>query len=145
LDVLHDQHGILLCLHDTTELDYTGLTSLSDQLGPIGSGNRRGWRCHTSLFVRPGVPDVLGLAHQLLHVRAAEPAGETRAAKRARQSRESLLWLRAVEAVQDRWAAATRPSRRGQPPRPFPADLRVVDVCDRGADIFGFLDKEDEL
>jgi hypothetical protein len=145
LDVLRDQHGTILCVHDTTELDYTGLTSLSDQLGPIGSGNHRGWLCHTSLFVRPDGPDVLGLAHQLLHVREPEPEGETRAAKRARQSRESLLWLRAVEAVQTRWTAATRPARRGQPPRPFPADLRVVDVCDRGADLFEFLDKEDEL
>ena len=145
LDVLRDQQGILLCLHDTTELDYTGLTSLAEQLGPIGSGNHRGWLCHTSLFVRPGDQRVLGLGHQILHIREPEPEGETRADKRARQSRESLLWLRAVEAVQARWTAATRPSRRGQPPRPFPADLRVVDVCDRGADIFEFLDKEDAL
>jgi hypothetical protein len=145
LDLLHDQHGPLLCLHDTTELDYSGHASLAAQLGPIGNGHGRGWLCHSSLFVRPSDRRVLGLGQQLLHVRAAVPPGETAAAKRDRKSRESLLWSAAVEAVQRRWEAAQQPPRRGQPPRPFPADLLVVDVCDRGADIFEFLDKEEVL
>lgn len=108
VDLLRGQRGAILCLHDTTELDYSGLGPPSGQLGPIGNGGRRGWLCLTSLFVRPGDRRVPGLGQQRLHVREPVPAGETRAAKRARASREGLLWLQAAAAV------AGGPARRGR-------------------------------
>jgi len=109
--------GVVLLLHDTTELDYSGLSIA--ELGPIGNGGGRGYLCHNSLAVDPARKEVLGLAHQILHRRVAVGKKEGVKAKRERKSRESRLWSRAVEAL------AT------------PADAQVVDVADRGADLFG--------
>jgi hypothetical protein len=120
--------GPVLILHDTTELDYSGLKSISD-LGPIGNGHGRGFLCHNSLAVDPHRREVLGLAHQILHRRVPAPPHESVKAKRERASRESRLWSNAVEAI-------------------GPADPKgtpVVDVADRGADLFEFLAAEDTL
>jgi hypothetical protein len=117
---------LLLVLHDTTELDYTGKTSLADQLGPIGDGGGRGYECHNSLAVDPASGEVLGLANQILHHRAEPPRGETPAQRREREDRESRLWVRGSAAV-------------GAPP----PGRRWVDVADRGADTFEFLAHEE--
>jgi hypothetical protein len=139
---LRAHHGVVLELHDTTELDFSSRHTLRDQLGPIGNGRGRGFLCHQSLAVVPGLRQVLGLTNQILHLREPVPPGETVAAKRERESRESRLWVEAVQASHDR--------RHGRPPyserpAPLPADLLLVDVCDRGADTFEFLKKEAEL
>ena len=46
--------GVVLILHDATELDYTAKTRLHGQLGQIGIGQGRqyGYICHNSLAVR---------------------------------------------------------------------------------------------
>jgi hypothetical protein len=116
----------VLVLHDTTELDYTSITSLRDQLGPIGDGGGRGYECHNSLAVLASSGEILGLANQILHHRAEAPKDEPVAVKREREDRESLLWLKGSQAV----GAA-------------PAPCQWVDICDRGADTFEFLDFED--
>jgi len=113
---------IVLLIHDTTELDYSGLHSLAAELGEIGNGSRRGYLCHNSLAVDPQKREVLGLANQLLHCREPVPPQESVAAKRIRESRESRLWTRAVEAI-----------------GVVASDKTCVDVCDRGADAFEFL------
>jgi hypothetical protein len=115
--------GVVLILHDTTTLDYSGLSI--PELGPLGNGNGRGYLCHNSLAVDPERKEVLGLAHQILHRRVPTPAHEGVKAKRQRSSRESRLWSQAVLAL-------------GTPP----TGARVVDVADRGADIFEFLATE---
>jgi hypothetical protein len=115
-----------LVIHDTTELDYTSRTMLRDQLGQIGDGGGRGYECHNSLAVVAETRELLGLANQILHHRADVPKRESVAAKREREDRESLLWLRGSQSV-------------GYPP----AGRQWVDVCDRGADTFEFLDDED--
>jgi len=117
--------GVVLLLHDTTELDYSGLSI--PELGPIGNGGGRGYLCHNSLAVDPARKEVLGLAHQILHRRVAVGKKEGVKAKRERKTRESRLWSRAVEALKT------------------PADAHVVDVADRGADIFEFLATEKKL
>jgi hypothetical protein len=119
------RHGppVVLFVHDTTELDYSGQQTLA--LGPIGNGGGRGYECHHSLAVDPERRCLLGLAHQILHTRARPPADEGVAAKRGRADRESRLWVRAVQAI-----------------GPAPADRLWVDVCDRGADTFEFLEYE---
>jgi Transposase DNA-binding len=116
--------GVVLFVHDSTELDYTGKKSLKD-LGQIGKGTRRGYICHNSLAVGAATGEVLGLANQILHRRADVPKNETEAAKRERESRESLLWVHARDAI-----------------GPAPTQSTWVDVCDRGADTFEFLDSE---
>jgi hypothetical protein len=118
--------GVVLLLHDTTELDYSGLSIA--QLGPIGNGHGRGYLCHNTLAVDPRRREALGLASQILHARVPVPAGETVKAKRQRQSRESRLWSRAVQAI-----------------GPVPAGVQCVDVADRGADLFEFLATEQQL
>lgn len=118
--------GTVLVLHDTTELDYTSHDSLKEQLGPIGDGRGRGYECHHSLAVVAETGDVLGLASQILHRRAEPPENEGVAASREREDRESLLWLKGSQAV-----------------GPVPEGCCGIDVCDRGADTFEFLDYED--
>jgi len=118
--------GVVLLLHDTTELDYSGLSIA--ELGPIGNGGGRGYLCHNTLAVTPERREVLGLAHQILHRRVPVPPGEGVKAKRQRASRESRLWSRAVLAL-----------------GPAPAGVQWVDVADRGADLFEFLATEHQL
>lgn len=111
----------VLVIHDSTELDFTTHKSL-DHLGQIGSGTRRGYIVHNSLAVDPQTREVLGLCNQVLHQRPRISKQETNAQKRKRKTRESLLWLKGTE--------------------PLPGKWQFVDVCDRGADSFEFLEHE---
>jgi hypothetical protein len=111
----------VLVLHDSTELDFTTHKSL-DRLGQIGGGSRRGYITHNSLAVDPQTREVIALCNQVLHRRAKVSKSETNAQRRKRKTRESLLWLKGTE--------------------PLPGDWRLVDVCDRGADTFEFLQHE---
>jgi hypothetical protein len=111
------EQPLVLILHDTTDLDFTNHTAL-EGTGPIGDGNGRGFLQHNSLAVLPKPRQVLGLAFQQWHVRQKAPKNE-HTSKRKRRPRESLLWLRGIEAT-------------GRPP----AGCRWVDVGDRGADIY---------
>src|SRR5712691_12090473 len=113
--------GVRLLLHDTTELDYSGLRSIRD-LGPIGGGLNRGFLCHNSLAFDPQRHEVLGLANQILHRRRHVGRDEKVKAKRERLDRESRLWINGVAAV-----------------GPAPAGRFWVHVADRGADTFEFL------
>jgi len=119
--------GVVLVLHDTTELDYSGLDSIAD-LGPIGNGGCRGYLCHNSLAVALDQKEVLGLVQQILHTRQPVPRGEGLRAKRERTTRESRLWSRAVTALGT-----------------TPPELTWIDVADRGADVFEFLATEQRL
>lgn len=112
----------ILLIHDTTELDYTAITSLSE-LGQIGDGDGRGYECHNTLAVHAPTRTVIGLANQILHRRDRAPRRETRRARRDRASRESRLWKRGSQEV-----------------GPAPAGATWVDVCDRGADIFEYIE-----
>ena len=122
LDKAGSGTDVVLFLHDGTELDYTGKKSLKD-LGQIGNGSGRGYICHNSLAVSAATGEVLGLANQILHRRAHVAKNESAEAKRDRETRESLLWIQACTAS-----------------GPIPEGCTWVDVCDRGADTFEFLD-----
>jgi hypothetical protein len=111
-----------LLLHDTTILDFTSHTTLHDDLGPVGNGTGRGWLAHHTLAVDPTDRTVLGLVSQILHVRVSPPDGESVAQKREREGRESRLWCRALDEI-----------------GPTPPGCPWIDVADRGADIFEFL------
>ncbi len=122
--------GVVLTLHDGTELDYTSKKSLEDQLGQIGPGTRRGYICHNSLAVRlvpdPAngtvVPETLGLLSQILHHRPRVAKDESQKAARERVSRESRLWLRGVQAC-----------------GPAPDAVQCVDVSDSLSDTFEYM------
>jgi hypothetical protein len=112
---------VVLVLHDTTELDYSGLQSIDD-LGPIGGGLNRGLLCHNSLAFDPQRNEVVGLVNQILHRRRHVGRKEKVRAKRERPDRESRLWVNGVTAV------GTAPD-----------GCYWVHVVDRGADTFEFL------
>lgn len=123
--------GTVLILHDTTELDLTSHKSLK-KVGQIGDGGGKGYECHNSLAIDADTGEVLGLANQILHIRVDVPTGERVADKRARETRESLLWVKGCAAVHARCAAHGLAA----------ADHREVDVFDRGGDTFENLDAE---
>lgn len=120
LSLLAEQETVLI-LHDSTELDYSKRKSLKG-LGQIGKGWNRGYICHNSLAISADAGAVIGLTSQILHTRVKPPKNETKTQLRNRKSRISRLWVRGVAQL--------------------PGDARLVDVCDRGADTFEFLEHE---
>jgi hypothetical protein len=122
--------GVVLVLHDATELDYTSKKSLERQLGQIGQGTHRGYICHNSLAVRlvPNdakdavIPETLGLLSQILHHRPRVAKHETTKEARDRVSRESRLWLRGVQACGS-----------------APQGVQCVDVSDSLSDTFEYM------
>ena len=114
--------GVILRLHDTTELDYTHVPALHDQLGSVGDGYGRGYLCHNTLAVTPG-REVLGLCSQLLHKRRDVPKGESGPDKREHPQRESRLWPLGVAASGDALSNGM-----------------WVEIADRGSDTFEFID-----
>ncbi len=119
---IDEEEESVLLLHDATELDYSTLTSIQDDVGQIGKGTHRGYICHNVLAVAADRGDVLGLVDQLLHCRDEVPKRETMAQHRARETRESLLWLNGTSHL--------------------PRDARLIDVADQGASTFEFLEHE---
>jgi Transposase DNA-binding/Transposase Tn5 dimerisation domain len=111
------QHGLVLNLHDTTELDFTHHPTLQGA-GPIGDGRGRGFLQHNSLAVLPQPRQVLGLSYQQLRVRKEAPQDQ-RTMQRKQRPRESELWLEGIKAA-------------GRPPE----GCCWVDVGDRGSDIY---------
>jgi hypothetical protein len=114
--------GPILIIHDATELDYSSLLSLVEDLGQIGTGTNRGYICQNVLAVSADTGEVLGLVDQILHRRDDVRDTETLTEHRNRETRESLLWLRGTEHV--------------------PADRKLIDVADQGSDTFEFLAHE---
>ena len=122
LERVEARSGVVLILHDTTELDFSGL-DIAD-LGQIGHGGCRGLLCHNSLALDYANREALGLVSQILHRRRQVPKGETPTAKRNHPERESRLWRKAVESL---------------PAGAAGGGLRVH-VADRGADCFEFME-----
>jgi hypothetical protein len=114
--------GPILLIHDTTEVDFSGLESVAD-LGSLGNGNCRGFLCHNTLAYDYDQGEVLGLAAQTLQCRRRVPKGETSRQRREHPQRESRLWQRNAQAV--RTLAGTLPR---------------VHISDRGSDLFELLD-----
>ncbi len=129
LGKMRSNPGVSLLLHDTTVLDYSGLSI--PELGQVGNGHGRGIYCHNCLAVNAATREVLGLAGQLLHRRRRTPKGENRKDRQAHPERESLLWKKLSKSI---------------PAQPLdgPAGQLWVDIADRGADITEFLDYEEQ-
>jgi len=124
LERLRRTPATVLIVEDIVELDYSKQATLA-AMGQIGNGGGQGYECHNALAVDPETGELIGLVCQQLHNRARVPKGEGVAARRARASRESLLWIEA-----------------GRQIGPAPAGCHWVDICDRGADTFEFLEFE---
>lgn len=118
------EHPVVLCLQDTSELDFTRHKKVRN-LGPIGDGRGRGLLQHTVLAVTPD-RQVLGVLHQQWNKRIEVPNGETRAERLARP-KKSDVWPKAVAAV-----------------RSTPAGTRIIHVCDREGDTFEMMQACDD-
>src|SRR5436190_5766887 len=121
LQQMRQRTGVVLVVHDTTEVDYSGLLSITDQ-GPIGGGYNRGFLCRNSLAFDPQQHEVIGLTSQILHRRRPVGRQEGVKAKRARMDRESRLWVDGLAGV-----------------GLAPEGSTWVHVADRGADTFEFM------
>lgn len=127
--------GVVLLLHDTTILDYSGLAAIAE-LGQIGNGRGRGIYCHNCLAVAAATRQVLGLAGQVLHRRRQVPEGEKRKTRQQHPHRESRLWKTLSKSI---------PALSAENALAEGAATQVwVDVADRGADITEFLDYEQQ-
>jgi hypothetical protein len=124
VDQMRHSTDTILIVEDIVELDYSKQMTLS-AMGQIGNGGGWGYECHNSLAVNAASDELIGLACQQLHNRVRKPANEGVAASRERDSRESLLWLNA-----------------GRQIGPAPQGCHWIDICDRGADTFEFLEFE---
>ncbi len=113
------QHPVILCVQDTTELDFTGREATD--LGKIGDGRGQGLAQHTALAVAPG-QGVLGILYQDIHRRHERDPGETLRQRQARWT-EAMVWADAARAIDLLPLGATQ----------------LVHVGDRGADCFDFL------
>ena len=113
--------GTGVVIHDTTELDFSGLSI--EGLGQIGDGRGRGYLTHNTVAVIAETRDVIGLAYQKLAKRPKVSKKETRQQRRERPDRESRLWKQASAMI-----PAAAPGRR------------QVEVADRGADLLEFID-----
>ena len=122
LRLMREVEGTVLVIQDTTELDFTGLTSL-EGLGHIGNGGCRGYLAHNALAVVAETRDVIGLVYQKLAKRPKANKKETREQSRQRTDRLSRFWKDASAAI-----PAAVPGRR------------QVEVADRGADVLEYLD-----
>ena len=122
LERIARHHGPVLVIHDATELDYSTLHSLADDLGQIGKGTHRGYICHNTLAVDAETGEVLGLLDQILHRRDKVLKGQTLQQHRDRKTRESLLWLKGTQHL--------------------PCDPRLIDVSDQGSSTFEFLEHQ---
>ncbi len=117
------QEKTVLLIHDATELNFTQLGSIADDLGTIGGRTTaRGYICQNTLAVTPD-KRVIGLASQILHRRREVPKGESPKTKRDHPDRESRLWIKGCQATGQR-----------------PEGALWIDVNDRGADTFEYLD-----
>jgi len=121
LRLMGEHPGVVLTVHDTTQLDYTTRRSLRG-LGQLAKGKHRGYLCHNTLAVDAATGEAIGLANQILHRRPRVARGETAKRRRERADRETRLWKAGSEAV-----------------GPAPPGRTWVDVCDRGADVFEYL------
>lgn len=136
--------GVVLLLHDTTVLDYSGLVAIKE-LGQVGDGHGRGLYCHNCLAVEAATRQVIGLAGQVLHRRRNVPKGERRGSRKDSPDRESRLWKTLSKSI------PTLPKQPADPSAdPCPTSVENVtsslwvDIADRGADITEFLDYEDQ-
>jgi hypothetical protein len=127
LERMQAHAGVVLLLHDTTTLDYSGLKSLADVLGQIGEGHGQGYLCHNTLAVAAASQEVLGLANQILFHRPDVPPQETKKQRQQRATRESRLGKKGSQSV----AVAS-------------AEPLWVEIGDRASDLTEYLDYLEE-
>lgn len=115
------EQAVVLCVQDTTELDYTR-QSQTQGLGPLTYEAQRGLYLHPTLAVTPERL-CLGVLDALIWARSDESYGKREQRKtRAIEEKESVRWIDGYRGVCE--VAATLP------------DTRCVYMADRESDIY---------
>lgn len=117
------QHAVVLCIADTTELDFNGQEM--EGLGPLSFEAQRGMYLHPTYAVTPD-REPLGILDAWMWAREPLDANGRRSG-----IKESTRWIESYERVAEQ--AATLP------------DTRLVYVTDREGDIAALMDRADEL
>ncbi len=117
------QHPVVLCLQDSTELDFNGQGV--DGLGPLSYEMQRGMYLHPTYVVTPE-REPLGVADAWMWAREPKACDGKRPG-----IRESLRWTEGYERIAE--MAATMP------------DTRLVYVADREADIVELMQRAHAL
>jgi hypothetical protein len=114
-------HARVLCIQDTTELDYTSKKARMEGLGPLNDETRWGLYLHPTLAVTPGrVP--LGLLDLHSWARAPGSLGQGKAANRPLKEKESVRWV-------DGFAQVNALAEQ------LP-ETRLTDIADREGDLY---------
>jgi hypothetical protein len=111
--------GTYLVISDTTELDY-GYNSPREGLGRLTADKHRGFFLHTALVLEAGNGQVVGVGAQELFTRSARKKQRVHRVCSRKRASEAEVWGRVIDQVQPR----------------TPAGVKLIHVCDRGADNF---------
>lgn len=138
------EYDVVLCVGDTTFLDYGSITVKKEGYGPIGKGGN-GLILHSALAIEPEKGQSLGLLWQKLWNREPKqklPKDETPTQKKQRQAaarkearkrpfeqKESYRWVEALTTVENEVSKSTR----------------MIHVFDREGDITEVFDKVRQL
>jgi hypothetical protein len=120
-----NEKNVVLFIQDTSEIDYS-THKKTENLGPIGDNQGKGYMLHTCISVIPyDNPEILGLAMQTAWTRneKAYKGNETRIQRRRRKT-EGDIWKTTIEKI------GIAPTSEKAP--------YWVSVGDRGNDIFDF-------
>lgn len=123
------EHATVLCVQDTTQLDYTGQAKIAG-LGPLSYENQRGFYLHPTLAITPDRL-CLGVIGSKTWARDAEHHGKkSECQNRTIEEKESYRWIEGYREVCK--LARTLP------------DTRCVYMADREGDIYELFAEADE-
>jgi Transposase Tn5 dimerisation domain/Transposase DNA-binding len=117
--------SVVLCIQDTSDINYTSLKATTG-LGDYGAKkNSKGLIVHSTIAVTPnGV--MKGILDQKIWARDPAERGKRRTRhQRPIEEKESFKWLESMD----------------QSNKDIPAEIKVINVCDREADLFEFFHK----
>jgi hypothetical protein len=114
------EHPLVLCIQDTSELDYTGKSDIKG-LGPLNYETRRGLYLHPTLAVTPERVS-LGVLDAWLWAREPGSLGQDKDSHRPIEEKESIRWLEGYQRVCELQARVP--------------ETRLVYTADREADIY---------
>jgi hypothetical protein len=110
--------GTYLVISDTTEIDY-GYQSPRKGLGRLTARQRRGFFLHTALVVDAEEGEIMGVGAQELFTRSPQKRARVHRVACRKRASEAEVWGRVIDRVQ-----------------PANAHVKLIHVCDRGADNF---------
>jgi hypothetical protein len=122
------RHPVVLCLQDTTELDFNGQDIKG--LGSLSYDAQRGMYLHPTYAITPQ-REPLGVTAMWMWARERRDESQPKVAIEKEEAKESIRWIKGYEGVAK--MAATMSA------------TRLVYVADRESDILALMQRADEL